>query len=167
MAVKRLPVITTQEGLLLYLKQFERKLNPLLARARTPKSVWNFKVTTKRGGLLLEWDILSGADGYEIQSSVNADFASPVVIPLRNSQQNSYFDALGGGPTTRFYKIRATAGTIRTPHTVKGKLSGIVSGTSIDSTDVATAETTVFDTTTDDASQVGTGREVFVLEELE
>jgi hypothetical protein len=56
---------------------------------------------------------------------------------------------LGGSATgatiTKYYKVRATSGTLEQPQSVQGVLSGIVSHTSIDTTDAVTGETTESD----------------------
>ena len=156
MAFRKLPTITGWSQLLPYLKLQQQSIDPILRRVAQPKVPWNFRVTKKRNGLLLDWSTVKGADGYELLRSNTADFESPVEIPIRNWNQNSYFDSLGGSATTRYYKIRATAGTLSAPFAVKGPTSGIVTDTSIDSTDTTTQEATTYDTTTDDTIQSDT-----------
>ena len=157
MPSRALPTINTREQLLPYLKQWSRSLAPLLRRPTTPQAPWRFRVTNQRGGLLLEWDTVSEADGYELLKSSTPDLSVPEIISLNSAQANSYFDPVSGsgaGVTgTRYYKLRATAGTETNPHSVKGLLTGIVSATSIDPADTATAGGTTFDTTTSDDTQ--------------
>lgn len=153
MATRKLPTIRHASQLVPYLKRWQKIIDPSLARPVKLKSPWRFRATRKRGGNLLQWATVTGADGYEILRSDTPDFSSPLVIPIRSGVQNAYFDPVGGSPETKSYKIRATSGTLSVPHTVKGILSGIVTSTSIDSTDTVTAESTTLDTTTDDEIQ--------------
>ena len=160
---RALPTIKSYGDLLPYLKRWSQAINPLLKRVDVPHAPYRFRVTNQRGGNLLEWDNVAGADGYEILKSTTGDFddgASFETIPLRSDQHTSYFDALSGSgaavTVTRYYKLRATAGTTQNPHSIKGLLTGIVSATTIDPADTATGSTTTEDTTTgDDQSGLG------------
>ena len=125
-----------------------------LRRAFVPRIPWNFMAEGKTDGILLTWEPVSGADGYEILRSDTGNFSNSIettdnvlTIALSSGQQDSYFDALGATSVTRYYMIRATAGTISSPHSVKGPLSGKISQTS-------GSGTTTSDTTTTDESQV-------------
>lgn len=157
---RTLPTIRTTGDLLPYLKRWEHGLGPLLKRVDTMPAPWRFRVTNQRGGNLLEWEPVTGADGYELLKSADADFDSGIeTISIPSELSNSYFDGLSGSGASvtvkRFYKLRATSGTTQNPHSVKGLLTGIVSATSIDPADTATASSVVEDTTTDDGTQRG------------
>ena len=138
---RTLPVIRSWQQL----EQWRQGLNPLVSRPTVPRAPRNFKVTNQRGGNLLEWAAVNGADGYEILKSTSTDFTTVEIIPLRSPEGTAYFDALSGSgaanTVTRHYKVRATAGTTQNPYSVLGKLSGMISSTSIDTTDTATAST--------------------------
>ena len=106
--------------------------------------------------MLLEWASLNEADGYEILRSDTQDFSSPLILPVNSGEQNSYFDAIGGEAQTKFYKIRATSGSIQAPRSVRGILSGMVFATSIAADDTVTSESTGFDPSADDEWQART-----------
>jgi len=165
-----LPTITTLSDFVRVMKKWQTQLNPLLKNPKTPHAPWNFAATRQRGGILLTWTSLSGtdADGYQILRSDNGDFSSPLVIPVTNAQQNSYFDSLGGStgsttPITKWYRIRATNGTAQNPHSIIGILSGSVTINSIDPTDTSTAASTVRDISTTDLIQSSAQRGRIVL----
>jgi len=142
---RTLPVIRSWTEL----EQWRQGLNPLVTRPSTPRAPRNFKVTNQRGGNLLEWAKVSGADGYEVLKATSTDFTTVEVIPLRSPEGTAYFDSLSGSgaavTVTRHYKVRATAGTTQNPYSIQGKLSGIISSTSIDAADTATSSTTQSD----------------------
>lgn len=151
------------------LTQWRQALTRTLRRTQTPTVPWNFRITPKRGGLLLEWERVTtiGADGYELVRSDDADFSeATITITVENNLQTAYFDAIalsGAALPTRYYKIRATAGTKDNPRSVKGVLSGIVSAAPLDPSDAATTPTTTYDPVTDDDWQ-GQSREGPILE---
>jgi len=155
---RTLPVIRSWAEL----EQWRQGLNPLVNRPATPRAPRNFKVTNQRGGNLLEWAAVSGADGYEVLKSTSTDFTDPEIIPLRSPEGTAYFDSLSGSgaavTVTRHYKVRATAGTSTNPHSVLGKLTGMISSTSIDAADVATASTVQSDPVVQDDGYDGGGR---------
>jgi hypothetical protein len=155
MAIRYLPTIRRREDLIPYLKRWERAVAPLLRAPRPAKVPWNLRVTSKRNGILIEWDAIVGADGYEVQRSDDGSFtdSGTITIPITNRLQNSHFDALGGVSVARTYRIRSTAGTDSRPYSVKGVWSFSVTETSIDSTDVVTPENTSYDLFTDDFTQ--------------
>jgi hypothetical protein len=160
-----LPTITSVSDLTRVLKKWQTQLNPLLKVPKTPHAPWNFAATRQRGGILLSWaaGAQTDVDGYIILRSDNGDFANPVTIPIQSAKQNSYFDPLGGttGGTaaiTKWYRIRATNGTVQNPQSILGILSGAVTTTSIDPTDTVTPATTTRDITTSDTTQSSAGR---------
>ena len=163
--MNNLPTIERIEHLLTYLKKYESLMKKTLKLPRPLKAVWNFKSTSKRGGNLLELKEAKGADGYVLLVSEDSDFSTVDEVLLKSGVQNSFFHALsagisgaaGPGGITRFYKIVPTSGTQLSPQSVRGRESGIVFQTSIDSTDQTTEEITTSDTTTSDESQVGAG----------
>jgi hypothetical protein len=145
---RRIPTITDTRQLARYLKNWERGITPSLQVARTPKIPWNLKAEGKTNGILLTWNTVPGADGYEILRSANADpdFSTTTnitIIAVRQAQQDSYFDDLGAASVKRHYKIRATAGTISKPYSVAGPFSGIVTETSDSGT--SDSDTTISD----------------------
>ncbi len=151
-----LPTITptNQNDVASYLKGWGVTLRRTLSSPPTPKTPWGFRVTNQRGGNLLQWSKVKGADGYEILRSDSADFNDVTFSrKLPGGEQTSYFDSLGGAAAKKDYKIRATAGTDSQPQSVSGVLSGMVSNTSLDATDIVTAPTTSHDLFTSDETQ--------------
>lgn len=165
---KFLPPIARKEDLIPRLKQWERKISKAISRPRVPRIPWNFKVTSKRGGLQLTWSLVDEADGYEVLQSDDTNFSEGVnVISIPGKDQTAYFDAAvpvqAGSPPTRHYKIRAMAGTTSNPHAVRGLLSGVVSAQAIDPADTTTAETSFEDTVITDRYQSATRRRLWGL----
>lgn len=158
---RSLPVVTRGENTETF-KIWERTLRPLTQRIPTLKAPWNVAALPKRGGILITWTRLDDADGYEVLRSTTGNFdeGGYVAINLGSSLHDSYFDALGGSPATRYYKVRATSGSVGQPQSVKGILSGVVSAASLDVTDTPAneaAQVAVYDTTTTDSTQTRSG----------
>lgn len=148
--IRQLPNIHNISEIIPTLQKWRKGLSKLLIRPNRLKSPWRWRITNKRNGLLLEWATLSEADGYEILRSDTQDFSSPLILPVNSGEQNSYFDSIGGESQTKFYKIRATSGSIQAPGLVKGILSGMIFATSIAADDTATSESTAFDPSVND-----------------
>lgn len=152
------------------LEVWRKALKPIVKNIRTPSIPWNFTATNKRGGNLLSWNPVTGSDGYEITRSDNADFSSgTTTITVNNGTQSQYFDAIaiaGATLPTKYYKLKATAGTVNAPHTVKGLDTGIVASTPLDPSDTVTASTSASDTSTSDDTQVYTGRKRYLSDGL-
>ena len=155
-----LPVISDTKQLQQYLVSWRSKLNQTLKTTTPPPPPFNFTATGVRGAINLAWSALNvgavgkgqlgqnsgGPDGYEILKSASGTFGSDVVtIPLRDINQTSYTDPVGGNVTTVYYRIHATAGTPSSPHSVTGPDSGVVKATSIDSNDTVTTPVTTRD----------------------
>lgn len=144
------------------LTQWRAKLNNTLKRPFAPKIPWNFAVASKQGGNLLTWASVAGADGYEIDKSTTGDFSSNfTTVQLPAQQQSSYFDASptaqGATPVKMFYRMRATAGTLAQPQSVKGKDTGVLSSTAIAPNDTTATSSSSGDTSTTDFSQAKAG----------
>lgn len=156
----RIPVITTEEGLLERLNQWQRELKGLSKKVFTPKIPWNFTVVSKQGGNQLSWAEVDEGDGYIIEYSTSEDFTSPVTILIADKTQTQYFDqvATSGGvaPARRCYRMYATAGSDVKPQSVKGNYTQIVCATAIAPNDTVTASTTVADNGTSDSDQAMT-----------
>jgi len=153
MANHILPNITQTSDILQRLQTWRITLQNALrqnAPARQPQVPFNFQATNARGGITLSWAAVPGADGYEIQSSSNGDFSTANIVVVGSQAQTSLFDSLGGPPTTRYYRIRSTAGTANAPHSVKGSWSASITHRSIDTTDTGTTPTTHVDNVTSD-----------------
>lgn len=130
-----LPTITSYADMLQKLEAWRQVLTPSASSTPiTPRSPFNFSAqggVAGTTGILLTWERVPHADGYEIQSSPNGDFSSVgVSVAIDNGSQTSYFDSLGVASTQRYYRIRATNGTIAQPHTVKGTLTAPINATS-------------------------------------
>lgn len=164
---KSLPTLINTSDIIQTLKKWQTLINPLLNTPRTPPAPWNFSATRARGGIQLSWAAVgsSSADGYQILRSDNGDFSNAITISILGANQTSFFDSFPsttGGTTTiqKWYRIRATNGTLHNPQSVLGLLSGVVTSTSIDPTDTTTPATTTYDQHTSDRSQsqAGSGR---------
>lgn len=159
MAQSYLPTITNMAQLQQVLNTWQQGLKRTLKRVQVPTIPWNFTVTTKQGGNLMNWAQVTGADGYEILISADGTFTDTVVVRLSNNIQTSYFDtvatASGVAPSKRYYKIHATAGTIAAPQSVVGKDSQPISATAIAPNDTVTGSSSTTDTSTDDHDQAG------------
>lgn len=90
-------------------------------------------------------------DGYEIVKSPSGNFMSDLtIIPIRDPAATTYFDSVGGHPQTASYRIRTTAGTPTSSYAQHGPESGVVTHTSIDSSDTSTTPTSKRDNYTSD-----------------
>lgn len=160
-----LPQLTSVSDLFRVMQKWRTQLNPLLKNLKTPHAPANFTATSQRGGILLAWAPMASqdADGYQILSSPNGDFANPQVIQINDVRQSNYFDSLGGTsgsttPITRWYRIRATNGTPTNSQSILGILSGAVTNSSIDPTNTVAPSVTVTDNATTDQLNVSAGR---------
>lgn len=128
------PAITSLNDIVSKLNLWRQQINPLVSQPILPRSPFNFQAQggiAGTTGILLGWDQVPHADGYEIQSSPTGDFSTVgVSVVIDNGAQTSYFDSLGVASTKRYYKIRATGGTVAQPHTIKGTLTAAISATS-------------------------------------
>jgi hypothetical protein len=151
---RSLPTPTGTQDLASTLASWQSQLNPTLKNAAPQPTPVNFKVTSSRGGLTLAWSPVSGADGYEILKSQNGSFTDDLqVIPVVGGKFSSYFDSTGGNALTAHYRIRTTSGTAQNPQSQRGPESGVVSHTSIDSSDTVTQPTTRLDQYTSDKTR--------------
>lgn len=154
-----LPTISDLSQLQPYLNSWRSKLNQTLRSTTPPPPPFNFTATGIRGAIQLSWSVIQappskgqlgqnsgGPDGYEILKSPSGTFGNDVVtIPLRDINQTSYTDSVGGNVATCSYRIHTTAGTSSQAHSVTGPDSGVVKATSIDSNDTVTIPTTTRD----------------------
>jgi hypothetical protein len=153
---RSLPTQTNQD-LATTLANWQTQLNPNVTNAAPQSTPQNFSVTNARGGLTLNWSPVlqaSGTDGYEILKSPGGSFTDDLqIIPIKDPNQSSFFDSLGGTPKTAFYRIRTTSGTPQNPQSARGPESGVIKHTSIDATDTATKPITVRDNWTSDKTR--------------
>jgi hypothetical protein len=170
---RALPNITNLGQLQQYMATWLNSITRALRRPVPPPPPQNFKATNARGGIQLTWTpanlvathnagVISspGApDGYEIVKSLSGNFMSDVtVIPIRDPAANTYFDSVGGVPTTASYRIRTTAGTPTSAYSQHGPEGGVVKHTSIDSNDTVTVPTSKIDNYTNDAVRATASR---------
>jgi hypothetical protein len=88
---------------------------------------------------------LGSPDGYEILRSSNGSFTDDLeVFQLKDISASSWFDSTESAQTYH-YRIRTTSGTKSNPYSVRGPDSGVVSHTSLDSSDMQSIPTTKFD----------------------
>lgn len=159
MAQRTIPVISN----IPQLAQWQAGLRGTLKSPNAPKVVANFNVVSKQGGNYLSWAQSKEADGYIVEISENGDFAVTLSkVQLPGNDATTYFDTVptanGATPVKRFYRVRATSGTIKLPQTVFGKPTAVLSSTAISPDDTVTAPTTVLDTSDRDVLNVGSGR---------
>lgn len=128
-----LPTIHDPRQLIPYLKRWQRQLAPSVQRAIPPRVPFNFRATSGAVGttqIVLDWEQVKGADGYEIQYSPSGDFSNAVSISVQNERQVSYVDDIGTTAVLRYYRIRATAGTHDHKQQGKSRWSAPISVTS-------------------------------------
>src|SRR6185312_3094618 len=152
-----IPVLSDYPGLI----QWQQGLRNNVKSVTTPKIPWNFMVQNKQGGNYLTWQLVAGADGYIVDVSTKWEFSTGVTsVTLKWNNNTAYFDnvptAQGVAPALRYYRVRATAGTVSQPQSVQGLNTGVISSKAIAPNDTTTTSTTGFDTTTNDITQTGT-----------
>lgn len=131
-----LPVISSLEQLLPALKLWQQTLNPSVNVPPQPRIPFNFRSSSGIGTphTTLQWESVQGADGYQIQSSSNGDFSTPttatIIAALRGQTSTSWTDALSASGVKRWYRIRATAGTVNQPQVIFGVYSAPIIATS-------------------------------------
>jgi hypothetical protein len=156
---RSLPTAAPNQDVNQTLANWQAQLNPSVRGAAPQPTPHNFQVTSGRGGLTLQWgpvDSSSGADGYEILKSANGSFTDDLqIISVKNVNQSSFFDSLGGKATKASYRIRTTSGTPQNPQSQRGPESGVIHHTSIDAADTRSVPSTVLDNYTTDATRAG------------
>lgn len=151
---RSLPTVTPTQNINETLANWATQLTPLIQNVAPQATPQNFGITNSRGGLTLNWSPVAGADGYEILRSLNGSFTDDLqIIPVKNANQSSYFDSLGGNSTTAHYRIRTTSGTAANPQSQRGPESGPIRHTSIDASDTKSVPVTIFDTVTTDITR--------------
>lgn len=146
MAQNTIPVISSIPAL----AQWQAGLRQTLKIAAAPPVPANFTIISKQGGNYLQWAKMRDADGYQVEVSENGDFAAVLTnVQLPGNDSVTYFDTVptsgGGAPTIRYYRVRATSGTVKSPQTVFGKSTATLSSTAIAPNDTVTAPTTAID----------------------
>src|SRR3954462_6406404 len=133
---RSLPTSTPTQDINQTLANWQTQLNGLVQNVSPQATPQNFGITNSRGGLTLNWSPVDGADGYEILKSANGSFTDDLqIIPVKNANQSSFFDSLGGNSQTAHYRIRTTSGTAANPQSQRGPESGPIKHTSIDASD--------------------------------
>jgi|SRR6516164_5261516 hypothetical protein len=125
-----LPTITTLEQLLPAIKVWQQKLNTVLEKGRVLRPPFNLRASSVTGAraILLEWEVVPGADGYEISVSSNGDFSDEQVLQVQTSPlATSYVHSLSASGITQYYRVSATSGTVANPQSVIGAPSAPVS----------------------------------------
>jgi hypothetical protein len=151
---RSLPTSTPTQDINQTLANWQTQLQPLIQNVAPQATPQNFSITNSRGGLTLNWSPVNGADGYEILRSANGSFTDDLqIISVKNANQSSYFDSLGGNAQTAHYRIRTTSGTAANPQSQRGPESGPVKHTSIDASDTKSVPVTMFDVMTTDATR--------------
>lgn len=154
-----IPVLNSLPGI----EEWRQSLKQTVKNVSTPKVPWNFTVSSKQGGNYLSWQIVVGADGYIVEISSTGDFSTGVdAKQLPGNENISYFDTVptsgGATPSIRYYRVRATAGTVNRPQSVQGIATVVISSVAIAPNDNATASTTTRDINTTDGTQAKTGK---------
>jgi hypothetical protein len=129
-----LPQINSLEELLPALKIWQQTLNPVISTPPIPRSPFNFHATGGAAGAIgitLNWEQVSGADGYQIQSSTTGDFSTaPIVATLSSISATSFFDNTVVTGVKKYYRIRSTSGTLSNPQSVQGVWTSPISASS-------------------------------------
>src|SRR5215469_7680005 len=139
-----LPNITSPEALLPALKQWQQKLNGVVNKPRPARPPYNTRVSSISGStsILIEWEPVRGADGYQVFSSPTGDFSNrQILATLTSPTATSFVHDLGATGKPQFYAVASTSGTVSQPQSVLGKLSAAITNTS-------GSGTTVYDQTT-------------------
>lgn len=136
---KALPTIMTPAQMPQLLKTWQKKLAPgQRSGVAAPAAPANFTAAAQYGGVLLTWNPAPGSsvDGYILQKSYTGDFSTnTITIPLTDPQANSYFDPQNAGHSVMvFYRLMATAGSEKNPHSVIGESTATLSAQSLNST---------------------------------
>jgi hypothetical protein len=151
---RSLPTSTPTTDVNQTLANWQTQLQPLVQNVAPQATPQNFGITNSRGGLTLNWSPVAGADGYEILRSLNGSFTDDLqIIPVKNANQSSFFDSLGGNAQTAHYRIRTTSGTASNPQSQRGPESGPVRHTSIDASDTTSVPVSIFDAVTTDITR--------------
>ena len=155
--MQNLPTITSLELLIPNLKIWQHALAPTVNIPPTPRPPFNFRAVggaVGATGVTLQWEIVQGADGYQIQSSNTGDFSNASIIATTHElAATSWFDSTISTGVKRYYRIRATSGTTNQPQTIFGQWSAPISNSS-------GSNTTVYDSITNTSGRGGwsTGR---------
>jgi hypothetical protein len=151
---RSLPTYVGTQDLATVLANWQTQLAPGVQNVAPQATPLNFSITNSRGGLTINWSPVTGGDGYEILKSATGSFADDLqVIPVKNVNQSSYFDSMGGNAQSATYRIRTTSGTASNPQSQRGPESGTIRHTSIDASDTKSIPTTIFDTFTTDKTR--------------
>lgn len=147
-----LPGINSLQELLPTLKIWQQRMNTVIDTPVAPRSPFNFQAVggvVGATGITLSWEIVKGADGYEIQSSPTGDFSTaPIIAALTSPVATSWFDSTITTGVKRYYRIRSTVGTTNAPHTIKGQWTAPIFVTS-------GSGTTTYDQTSGGSSGTG------------
>jgi len=129
-----LPTITTLQALLPSLKIWQQKIQPALGNVPVPRCPFNFRASGGPTGttfVVLNWEQVSGTDGYEIQASSTGDFSTATTIAtFKSPVATAYVDSTVTTGVQKWYRIRSTAGTLAKPQSVTSVWSAPVSNTS-------------------------------------
>jgi hypothetical protein len=132
--VGSLPGINSLQELLPALKIWQQSLTPVISAPVPPRSPFSFSANGGAAGatgITLNWEVVRGADGYEVQSSTNGDFsAAPIIAALQSVVATSFFDSTVVTNIKRYYRMRATNGSHAAPHSIKGAWTAVISATS-------------------------------------
>lgn len=155
---RTIPVITTAPGL----AQWQAGLRQTLLSPVSPPIPANFVVASKQGGNYLTWSAVKGADGYQVEVSSAGDFSTILTAHLLpGNAATAHFDTVptssGVAPAIRYYRVKATAGTIKNPQSITGKPTSVLSSTAISPNDTATASVTGRDVSDRDKLNVKSG----------
>lgn len=151
---RSLPTYTPNQDLATVMANWQTQLAPGVQNVAPQATPLNFGITNSKGGLALSWSPVSGGDGYEILKSSNGSFSDDLqVIPVRDVNQSSYFDSVGGNAQTASYRLRTTSGTASNPQSQRGPESGVITHTSIDTSDNTSTPVTYFDQFTTDKTR--------------
>jgi len=129
-----LPTIVNLERAVPTLKLWQQQLNQGISSPQPPRTPFNFHASGGASGsrsITLNWETISGADGYQIQMSATGDFSSaPIIATISNTAATSWSDDTVVTSVKRWYRIRSTAGTSFQPQSVQGIWSAPIISTS-------------------------------------
>lgn len=109
------------------LQQLLPALKAATSQPIAPRVPFNLQATGTTGANTVSWETIPGADGYELQSSSNGNFANAPIIA--SGKATSFTHTLTSG-TKRWYRVRGTSGSATQPQAIKGPWSAPITSTS-------------------------------------
>src|SRR4029077_5168258 len=132
-----LPALVSLEQSLPILKQWQQQANDALALPAAARPPFTLQARGNGTQIILSWEVVQGADGYELQTSSNGDFSTVTnILSLKGANTTGFTDASLVPGATRCSRSRSPAGADNNPQVVKGQWSAPVQTSSTVTTPV-------------------------------